>query len=1408
MTAEERNILVSYAYEYIANLGEQSYEDYISGESVDIYVKRGKCVYRLIRALGRSDQLDYKDEESLISCLMKCIGLEELPQSALFDLPESVQYRTKYVYDTPQGAAAETDPTVPTHVKSITTQDILNWDDAYSWGDHALAGYVTSETDPTVPSHVKAILVADITNWNTAYGWGDHAAEGYLTVETDPTVGAHIKAITSGQIANWDAVYTDALRLGANLGSGEGIYSGLSGTTFQLKSLSEGSTKVDIASTATEVTVDIIEANITHDNLAGVDPNEHIDHTAVSISAGTGLTGGGTIDQNRSLSLQHLGLENLVDPNIHGVVIGWNDTTNAVEWVAGASTVWGAITGTLSNQTDLQAALDSKAPAVHTHDYWKLSGTSTLLGSSIISGNASFGYDLDFTNMTMFKFTPGSQLGQFEVYSDYFVVSNAAATATRRITHGASNTTIQNATTTVKNENSTHAFLTYTSGGGGYIQIFNSNSAKTYSSDMFFDEDNILAHSTGGGIFFESSNPNFQGVKYWDDYSSNYVNRSLVDKEYVDGAVSSGAAGSDTQVQYNNGGVFGGATMYWDDAANRLGINVASPASTLDIDGDILLGDIANQRLNISNENSRLTIQSQTSGDAFGMWLFSKDGDGTDNSAINIFGLGTPSTYTTASHLGTIGYIASDNQYQLYTNAIGTGTVKPLNIYAGLSNKNQLFLNTDGNVGINQPNPQSRLHIGINSSSQISSSILRSTADHAVSISNNNELTELTLYCATTAATERGILDFTRSKGSLTTPLAVIDDDYVGNIVWSAYDGSGMRHNAEMGCYVDGAVSSGTLPIRMEFWTGDVATRYRRMVIKADGRVGINTTADPADSKFHISKDGVTPASSIQRPTYATYVLSGDGYIEQNFTVASSVAGQCGLFGFIKSRGTPASPATVVDGDKVATIFGTAYSSALYSNASIDFDVDGAVSGSTIPMSITFKTGTTSPRSDSMTITSTGVTKIHKGRLQVLASVAPLSGAGLELAYGDPNASLIAYDRDASGYKNLRYNAALHDWEISGVDKMLLDTSGYLWLYSAPANADGSDDILLRDSTGVLTKLGIGTNLSVSGGNLNASGGLWSANGSKIYYNSGLVGIGTNNPQYGLEVRTAGSVIASIGLLHSSGYGLVLAGTSGASLYPVIAAVNDTSTGRLMVESITEPADDTGSEPVMIIRSGRGTGTMTAALTTRPVISFRNYTTEVSRIEASNVTRFYYGTRISDGVPHIMGTTDADDIQMYYHGTNNNGVFNLRGEGSILFQDDASTKFTFTLTGASSGDATATDWISTSDIHLKTNLKPYGSVLDKVGELGTELLQAFNWIDTGRKDVGYVAQWLQPIFPEFVSNNSGELGIRYGKLSIVALQAINELRAEYQKRIDKQDAYISKLEDEIYKIKNFIGMYR
>ena len=99
-----------------------------------------------------------------------------------------------------------------TEIDTLLTNK-ANWDTAYSWGDHALAGYLTSytETDPVFSASAAAgITSTQITNWDTAYGWGDHSTAGYLTsyTETDPVFSASDAAgITATDISNWDTAY-------------------------------------------------------------------------------------------------------------------------------------------------------------------------------------------------------------------------------------------------------------------------------------------------------------------------------------------------------------------------------------------------------------------------------------------------------------------------------------------------------------------------------------------------------------------------------------------------------------------------------------------------------------------------------------------------------------------------------------------------------------------------------------------------------------------------------------------------------------------------------------------------------------------------------------------------------------------------------------------------------------------------------------------------------------------------------------------------------------------------------------------------------------------------------------------------------------------------------------------------
>ena len=83
----------------------------------------------------------------------------------------------------------------------ITNAGSANWNTAFGWGNHASAGYqvagaphdgdiegsvfgddstlLVDGVNSLIPSSV--ISGTEATNWNTAYGWGDHSVAGYLT---------------------------------------------------------------------------------------------------------------------------------------------------------------------------------------------------------------------------------------------------------------------------------------------------------------------------------------------------------------------------------------------------------------------------------------------------------------------------------------------------------------------------------------------------------------------------------------------------------------------------------------------------------------------------------------------------------------------------------------------------------------------------------------------------------------------------------------------------------------------------------------------------------------------------------------------------------------------------------------------------------------------------------------------------------------------------------------------------------------------------------------------------------------------------------------------------------------------------------------------------------------------------
>ena len=131
------------------------------------------------------------------------------------------------------------------------------------------------------------------------------------TTISSSTLSVDANSITIGgqTINEADAVVLNNTS-GTNTGDvtfgGSGTYISLSGQAITVDTIDisdDTNLAVGTGITLTGDTLTTNDGQIVHDNLSGFVANEHIDHSGVSITAGTGLTGGGDITSTRTLNV-------------------------------------------------------------------------------------------------------------------------------------------------------------------------------------------------------------------------------------------------------------------------------------------------------------------------------------------------------------------------------------------------------------------------------------------------------------------------------------------------------------------------------------------------------------------------------------------------------------------------------------------------------------------------------------------------------------------------------------------------------------------------------------------------------------------------------------------------------------------------------------------------------------------------------------------------------------------------------------------------------------------------------------------------------------------------------------------------------------------------------------------------
>ena len=200
----------------------------------------------------------------------------------------------------------------------------------------------------------------------------------------------------------------------------------------------------------------------------------------------------------------------------------------------------------------------------------------------------------------------------------------------------------------------------------------------------------------------------------------------------------------DQDVRINSYPQFSGINLYLGSGNNlqlvgqggattTLALDTNYENRTLTISGNPTLADWFNQNvktsaaptftgmlINLPSQNYLLThrgnyffaLQGQSSGIQSSYEYFSKDGNGLYNINMILWAKGLPGSVANREFLQ-YGCLAANNQFEIKTGHGGTGSARPLNIFSS-GNINQLFLKTDGNIGIGIATPTAKLDINSN----------------------------------------------------------------------------------------------------------------------------------------------------------------------------------------------------------------------------------------------------------------------------------------------------------------------------------------------------------------------------------------------------------------------------------------------------------------------------------------------------------------------------------------------------------------------------------------------------------------------------------------------------------------------------------------------------------------------
>jgi len=290
----------------------------------------------------------------------------------------------------------------------------------------------------------------------------------------------------------------------------------------------------------------------------------------------------------------------------------------------------------------------------------------------------------------------------------------------------------------------------------------------------------------------------------------------------------------------------------------------------------------------------------------------------------------------------------------------------------------------------------------------------------------------------------------------------------------------------------------------------------------------------------------------------------------------------------------------------------------------------------------------------------------------------------------------------------------------------------------------------------------------------NAGTEIFSVKGSGISYVQNALGVGYSDPQYSLQVN------GSIGLRANSQNIKAITGTGwgySPSSYKVV-MIGDTA-NNVTVSIGYDPSGNSnsafsGGGSEVLFRNGASFATPTSANTAFHLntLVMKDGKIGLGAADPAHTLDVNGNIRINQSVAYLYFTSTTTNRYIAYNGADTY----WRADGVHYFEKTSGYKGYWDASSNLTVNGTITE---SSARRYKENIVSLENSLDKIIKLKGV---SYNKIETGIKEIGFIAEEVNETLPELVlKNTEGEIeSVAYGRISVIIVEAIKELKKEIE----------------------------